>query len=146
MNKPALGVIYSRRWSFSLNLSSFSLILTAALAPTHVGCGGKEPPKDRTTVSGIVTFDGQPLPGGSLSFESAAGTGTNVSIGPGGVYSTDRAPIGKNRVRIETESLQYGNAAAYVKIPAKYNDVTKSGLQIDVKPGVNENVDFKLEK
>jgi hypothetical protein len=37
-----------------------------------------------------------------------------------------------------------GNASAYVKIPAKYNDPTKSGLMADIKPGENKNLDFTL--
>ena len=112
-----------------------------------IGCGGgKEPPKDRTTVSGTVTLNGQPLPGGTIYFESAGAIGTSMIIGAGGKYSTDRAPIGTNRVTIETQSLQYGNTAAYVKIPTKYGDAMTSGLSADVKAGDNVDMNFSLEK
>jgi hypothetical protein len=112
-----------------------------------IGCGGgKEPPKDRTTVTGTVTLNGQPLPGGTIYFESAGGIGTSMIIGDGGKYSTDRAPIGMNRVTIETQSLQYGNTAAYVKIPTKYGDAMTSGLTADVKAGDNVDMNFSLEK
>jgi hypothetical protein len=65
-------------------------------------------------------------------------------IKPGGVFSTDRAPLGKNVVTIETASLQFGNGAAFVRIPVKYSDPKVSGLVIDVKPGTNENANFEL--
>jgi hypothetical protein len=112
-----------------------------------IGCGGgKEPPKDRTTVSGTVTLNGQPLPGGTIYFESAEGTGTSMIIGADGKYSTDRAPIGANRVTVETQSLQYGNTAAYVKIPTKYGDAMTSGLTAEVKAGDNADINFSLDK
>ena len=140
-------MIYPRHSSFPLSLWHLGLILAACLLATHAGCDGNQQTPDRAIVSGIVTFSGQPLQGGSITFQSAEQpTGTTVMIQAGGRYSTDRAPLGKNLVTIETESLQYGNAAAYVKIPAKYNDPTKSGLTADVKLGENENVDFTLEK
>lgn len=116
-------------------------IVTTGCSPTSSG------PKDRATVSGIVKFDGQPLPGGVLNFQSTERpVGALIMIKPGGVYSTDRAPLGENVVTVETASLQFGNGAAFVRIPAKYSDPRASGLVIDVKPGANENVDFALEK
>ena len=66
-------------------------------------------------------------------------------ITEGGKYSTDRAPAGKSKISVETESLKFGNAAAYVPIPAKYTSPTTSGLEVDLKPGENENVDISLE-
>ena len=120
------------------------LVATMALSgcsPTPSG------PKDRGVVTGVVTFDGQPLPGGVLNFQSTERpVGAMIMIKAGGVYSTDRAPLGQNVVTVETASLQFGNAAAFVRIPLKYSDPKTSGLVIDVKPGRNENVDFALKK
>jgi hypothetical protein len=116
-------------------------MVTAGCSPSSQG------PKDRATVSGVVKFDGQPLPGGVLNFQSTERpVGAMIMIKPGGVYSTDRAPLGRNVVTVETASLQFGNGAAFVRIPVKYSDPKTSGLEVDVKPGANENVDFALEK
>jgi hypothetical protein len=63
-----------------------------------------------------------------------------------GAYTTDRAPIGKNSITVDTRSVKAGNPAAYVLIPEKYREPETSGLATEIKPGMNENVDFKLKK
>lgn len=117
-------------------------LAVAALA----GCQSKPQDESRTIVSGVVTYNGQPLPGGVINFslpDNSAGSG--VKIRSEGKYVTDRAPVGKALVTIETESLLNGNAAAYVKIPAKYNDPATSGLSAEIKPGENADVNFDLK-
>jgi hypothetical protein len=112
------------------------------------GCGrGQQPIDGRTIVSGTVTLDGQPLKGGSVTFTSRENSilAKTVNIESDGKYRTDRAPMGKSSVSIETESLQFGNAAAYVAIPAKYTSPATSGLEVDLQPGENENIDIALE-
>ncbi len=142
MNDRPLSVIVVKR-----RIARCTALVAAALIPASLGCG-PEPQVDenRTTVSGHVTFDGQPLQGGTITFSSPkTGIGTAVMIGGGG-YVTNRVPIGPNVVTIETESLLFGNQKAYVRIPAKYSDPSQSGLEVDIKAGVNENVDFALKK
>jgi hypothetical protein len=112
------------------------------------GCGGgQQVIEGRTIVSGTVTLDGQPLRGGSVTFTSKENSilAKTANIESGGKYLTYRAPTGKSVVSIETESLQFGNAAAYVPIPAKYTSAATSGFEVDLQPGENENVDFALE-
>ena len=101
----------------------------------------------RTVVSGRVTLDGQLLRGGSITFTSKENLilSKTISINSDGSYRTDRAPTGKSGVSVDTESLQFGNAAAYVPIPSKYNSAATSGFEVDLKSGENENVDFALE-
>jgi hypothetical protein len=120
--------------------------LVAMLA--SLGCtDGKQVIEGRTITSGAVTLDGQPLRGGTVTFtskqDSILSTATNIRAG--GKYRTDRAPAGKNLVSIETESLQWGNAGAYIPIPSKYNSPATSGLEVELRPGENENVDFALQ-
>jgi hypothetical protein len=125
-----------------------SIRLTMCIIALTAGCG-KAPPVDtsRTSVSGVVNFAGQPLPAGTVNFEAAqGGMATSTKIGDGGHYSTDRAPVGSTRVSIDTGSVQYGNPAKYVAIPARYADTATSGLTVDIKPGSNENVNFDLTK
>ena len=102
--------------------------------------------KDRAIASGTVTIDGKALQGGTLRFLSEDGTvNASAMIAEGGRYTTDRAPIGKCKVSVETESLKFGNAAAYVPIPEKYTNPATSGLEVELKPGENENVDIVLK-
>jgi hypothetical protein len=120
--------------------------LTAMLA--SLGCTeSKQVIEGRTITSGTVTLDGQPLRGGTVTFtsqeDSIISTATNIRAG--GKYRTDRAPAGKNRVSIETESLQWGNAGAYIPIPSKYSSPATSGLEVELQAGENENVDFALQ-
>jgi hypothetical protein len=130
-------------------ISKLILLLWTAgcLFASVSGCGNATPTiKDRASVSGIVTYDDKPLPAGTIEFESASGTvSTAIPISKGGVFSTDRAPIGKNLVTVDTTSIRYGNPAAYVPIPAKYNNPRTSELIIEVKPGSNEKVEFNLK-
>jgi hypothetical protein len=112
------------------------------------GCGGSQQViEGRTIVSGTVTLDGTPLKGGSITFTSREDSilSKTVNIGSDGKYQSDRAPTGYSGISIETESLQFGNAAAYVPIPGRYTSAATSGLEVDLKPGANENVDFALE-
>jgi hypothetical protein len=113
------------------------------------GCfgGGEQILPDRATASGTVTLDGEPLPAGTIGFMSAEGpVATAVAILEDGTYLTNRAPIGKNVVTIDTTSIQVGNPPKYVPIPEKYRDPATSGLTVELQPGENEHLDFALKK
>lgn len=140
MNNTTTGI------RFHLPRTAASAWLVVAM--TIAGCSqAPAGPKDRGVVTGVVTFDGQPLPGGVLNFQSTERpVGAMIMIKSGGTYATDRAPLGENVVTVETASLQFGNAAAFVRIPLKYSDPKTSGFVVDVKPGMNEHVDFVLKK
>jgi hypothetical protein len=111
-----------------------------------VGCGSNEQVlKGRAAVSGTVSFDGQPLRGGTISFRAAdSHTATTAIIQDEGKYFSDRVPLGSNLVSVETESLKFGNAGAYVEIPGKYADEVTSGLSVDVEEGENTDLNFAL--
>src|SRR5689334_18166198 len=124
---------------------NFSLCICTVVFANAIGCGQKAMDPNRTIVSGIITYDGKPLPAGSVSFESSEkGIATSTQIKDGS-YLTDRAPIGKIAVGVDTASIQYGNPAKFVPIPAKYADSATSGLSIEIKSGANENVNFDLK-
>jgi hypothetical protein len=110
------------------------------------GCGeGQKVDENRTTVSGEVSFNGKPLPAGTISFGSATGsTGSTVPIRDG-QYASDRVPLGANMVTVDTSSVRFGNPAKFVEIPERYMDPTKSGLSVEVKPGANDNINFELK-
>ena len=137
------------------------------------GCGSAVNPNAPATVSGKVTYNGSPVPGGTLSFH-----GKDVvyptPIGPDGSYLGRDFPIGELTVTVDTEALNPerktakpypGKAMAgpdkmaeqfrpppegvtatpgtYVKIPAKFKDKTKSGLTVTLKSG-SQTHNFEL--
>ena len=108
-----------------------------------VGCGDSF-----RQLSGKVTLDDKPLPGGMVVFVTEDGSKTeHVPIKPDGTYSSDRIPSGNLRVGVtppppspasfmpkniearkddpNAASLQGGGA---VKVPDKLQDPAKSGI------------------
>ncbi|MDB5337021.1 MAG: hypothetical protein JWN70_2640, partial [Planctomycetaceae bacterium] len=120
------------------------------------GCGGDDvkPFNNLVPVSGTVSFDGKPVPQGSVSFTPVDPTGqaasSKITNGSFKMLTTVSAPgviAGKYKVRIESKELPPEGAAAAppptgavkpVKslIPAKYGDVNTSGLEVDVVKGM----------
>ncbi len=129
-----------------------AVMVLAALA----GCGGS----GRPTVHGQVTFDGEPVAEGTISFEPADGIGptTGGSIA-GGKYrlSGEAAPVpGKKRVRISAgrktgRSIPAGEPfppdvmveETERYIPDIYN--TRSTLTCEVTAKGPNQFDFHLE-
>jgi len=132
------------------------------------GCSGASA---TATVSGNVTFKGQPLTAGRVAFLSEDGR-VDFAVIKDGKYSTSQAPIGKIKVSIEPPgegSLMAANPKANrlkgmmnrgkeegynidttpqkdkkaPKVPLKYLDPDKSGLSFDVK--ANEKKTFDIE-
>ncbi len=132
------------------------------------GCGDDDGLGKRLPVSGNVTYKGQPLASGSVSFipeDPTIGRPASGAIEGGSYRMTTMSPDdgvipGKYRVTIgATDKLDLGQepagggmvdqavvAKAYQKakslIPAKYNDMNKSGLTVEV-PGGNYDFDLK---
>lgn len=125
-----------------------SILLSVILLLHMVGCGKQQQqPPNRVEVSGMVTFDGKPLPAGTIRFVSESDANVRPSFPiDQGKYSSKRGPIGKCKVSVETSSLLLGNKAAYVEIPEAYENAETSGFTAELKPGDNSNVDFALEK
>lgn len=127
--------------------------LCAAAALGAVGCGSGPAP-----VSGVVTLDGQPVEGVSVSFTPAAGDGDGIGGSYGktdaqGKYALktvigDRAGAapGKHKVVISLSKPDPKNPEGAEKnlIPAKYN--TKSDLTFDVPASGTDKADFTLTK
>jgi hypothetical protein len=116
------------------------------------GCGGARPAE----VEGTVTYDGQPIPAGAISFVAAAGQGPSgggtILDGKYQVQAKVGLMPGPYRVEIrwaKPTGRQYrGETGAMLSVteeglPAKYND--QSELKADLKPGPN-TVPFDLPK
>lgn len=123
---------------FGLVLLSISLFV--------VGCSSEPERSDTGEVKGTLTIEGKPLAGGTVLFvrEDNPLIKVKATIGEDGTYSTGkRAPLGKVRIAIETESVKYGGGTV-VPIPKRYNDPETAELSMEIVPGVNEfSIDLK---
>jgi hypothetical protein len=114
------------------------------------------------SVSGKVTFKGEPVGGGIVTFHLPGKPAKTAPIGPDGSYSIDDVPIGELKIAVDTstakpaepppegtvpqnmppearKSAVYGGkrpeGGKYVEIPANYSDTNTSGLTYTVKTG-----------
>ena len=139
-------------------------VLAVTAAVSLPGCGSEK--RDRATVTGRVTYKGEPLRFGTVIFEPEAGQFATGLIQPDGAFQMETrgegqgAPVGKCKVRFvcfanqdpeakpagpengfpEGESLGMGRSL----IPEKYLSVATSGITVEVKPGDNEPLEFNL--
>ena len=115
------------------------------------GCGGEK----SSTASGKVTAGGQPAGDAIINF---------VNPKTGGVASSDLDAGGAYKI---TEGLHPGSYKVFIvpksqmtkppmpgeppptavpsKIGPKYQSESSSGLSAEIKPGANDNLDFKLD-
>jgi hypothetical protein len=124
-----------------------SAAMLGTLAILASGCGRNAASDDnRAPLAGKVSFDGKPLPGGSITFVSTEDARYMVTtrIGSQGEFSVANAPQGTVRVMVETEFLLFGNPGAYVKVPERYTRSETSGLTAKVERGQNPPVSFDL--
>jgi hypothetical protein len=127
--------------------------LAAGVLLFLMGCGNGQ-----GTVSGKVTLDGKPLPGGIITINDAAGLSPGGGIGKDGSYSVSNVAPGPAVITVLTvgtrPSLRDPNNTVaapnphgeFVEIPGKYVDKGTSGLSLDVKGGKQDhNVELKSE-
>jgi hypothetical protein len=133
--------------------------LTSAAVILSLGAGCAQ--KSETSVSGKVTFQGQPVQQGEITFfQAATGEVAQGTLGDGGAYSLATADkelsAGEYQVVIaptriyekatgpqgmEYKMVEKGGES----IPEKYRDRVNSPLKATVAPGMNK-VDFELAK
>jgi hypothetical protein len=131
-----------------------TLFLALAIAPTALmplACGGSGGP-EMARVYGTVTYNGQPVKKGTVSFVATKPGQRNATgmIDQGGNYRLqtenpgDGAELGDYEVSIfshEEQVLDYKPKTpvkAERVIPEKYEDPKKSGLKQTVKSGSNQ--------
>jgi hypothetical protein len=120
------------------------------------GCGSRVKPQGE--VSGTVKINGQLVTAGEVVFfPEAGGEPVRTGLGPDGTFRATGIPTGRSRVAIETLPFRQltppppeiakqlgGPRTKYVPIPEKYERPETSGLQFDVKKGVNEEWNIQL--
>jgi hypothetical protein len=106
---------------------------------------------DLAQVTGAVTYKGQPLKEGTITFVPSDGRAATGKIVDGKITEVtsfepgDGVPIGSHKVVIQSiPSAEDMYAPAKSAIPEKYSSLTNSGLSAEIKPGEN-TVNFDLQ-
>jgi hypothetical protein len=125
-------------------------------------------PNAPAEVSGKVTYNGQPVGGGTITFYMKGGGANSGPLHPDGTYEISDIPTGEATVTVETESanpghkqekykggkgqqmspmpkgFEGGHRGTYVKIPSQYTDVKKTPLTTSLQRGKQVR-DFDLK-
>ena len=91
-------------------------------------------PAETGSVSGKVTYKGQPLPGGTVRLIGADGKINSAALTADGTYQLEGLKAGEYAVAVETESVKK-NPAAYKEIPKKFADPGTTPLKVIVVKG-----------
>jgi hypothetical protein len=121
---------------------ALSVLATVLVA----GCGA--PTGD---ISGLVTYNGEPLPSGVVSFVAEQGRNRDkvklAGITSDGKYEIQRCLCGEVRIGVQTPPAIKGRFAGAgiptIEIPPQYADPDTSGLTYTVQPGP-QSFDIKL--
>lgn len=136
-----------------MRIRSVHLFVVALLVvlPLLAGCTHRTKVREgnRDRVSGVVTLDGKPLTGGSVTFISVKNpTYMTTATIRDGKFSIDNAPTGECRATVETESMRGGppgQVNRYVPIPEKYRFAETSGLTVTILKGQPEGTKLAIE-
>jgi hypothetical protein len=127
--------------------AALALLAAAALA----GCHSSNKP---LTITGTVTYKGQPLTSGIVRFFFGTDRQSMATIEPDGSFAATDVPPGPVKVTVEPDpqaakhrSMGGGAnepAPKPVTIPPKYADPKTSGLEYTITAGTNK-LEVKLE-
>ena len=134
------------------------LATSAVLLGLIGGCGAKSDHPETLSVSGKVTYKGQPVTKGTVSFMADAGQTATGPIQPDGAYRLgtfaegDGAVAGHHKVMIIADdsdpTLMPGSSPGYKApkdlIPKKYSKLETSGLETTVSKET-KSYDFDLK-
>lgn len=123
-----------------------AFVLSASLSVLAWGCAKGEDHPETVPVEGKVTYKGQPVPQGTISFQPQSGETATAEIQSDGTYHLatfepkDGAVLGHHQVKIVANTadpdLIPGSSPGYVApkdlVPKKYGDFGTSGLEADV--------------
>ena len=139
--------------------STFCLLVYALIATCCVGCGGRGGP-DRVEVSGTVTYNGTPIPEGTIRFvpgptSSVPLSGASIKEGAYNADQNGGVPVGTHKIEIEafrkvqpsgqraTGGLHSNEEFRQQYLPDRFNK--RSELEITIESGsANIVQDFEL--
>jgi hypothetical protein len=82
---------------FSTRFGSCGWVVVLLVLPALAGCG-----KRTAVVSGQVTYQGQPVPSGAVTFFGSGGLSDSSSLDAEGNYTLSQAPVGTVKVTVVT--------------------------------------------
>jgi hypothetical protein len=139
------------------HLRVLGLCLWTTLAGLAGGCATDDAHPPTVPVQGKVTYQGQPVPKGTVTFQPDGGRPAVGDIQPDGTYrlstfgDKDGAVAGNHKVMIIANTgdpTKMPSTPGYVTpkdlIPKKYGDVKTSGLEIAVSKD-KKDYDFDLK-
>jgi hypothetical protein len=127
--------------------------IVAAVCVFLVGCQ-----RGRADVYGVVSYQGKPIPFGTITFFDKDGFPVATASIHDGEYAVSQAPAGSLRVAVVVPptssipppkdlSAKERTQFRYVTsqpLPAKYGDPAQSGLSLELEPGEQDH-DFDLQ-
>ena len=120
----------------------------ALFAMSATGCGEKS---NTVSVNGNVTYSGQPLTHGSVTFFPPIGRPVNAPLAADGAYGAELAP-GEYTVTVSyTEPLPAGFKegdplpTAKLTLPPEYDTRARSTLKATVAENQSDPIDFTLK-
>ncbi len=139
-------------------ISRIHQLVLVVCAITAIGCGGENDAPETVSVTGIVTYQGNPMPNLSVGFIPDKGMlASGITDAEGRFDLTtsdpgDGAIVGAYKVSInfvpeqtpEMPGFPGSENAPKSPIPTKYADVSTSGLTATVDSDSSKN-DFKFE-
>lgn len=122
-----------------------------------MGCGAQV-----GSVTGKVSFQGKPIPVGTVAFFGQQNRVVVSDLAEDGTYQVDQLPIGGADITVETPNVEpYSPTSGEpppppgvlspaftrpnIKIPPRYTDRQQSGLRLEIQPG-QQTYDILLEK
>jgi len=131
-----------------------SIVLYCVITPAIgllLGCSAS----DEATITGTVSFDGQPVTQGAITYENLDGTGQTYGCEIiDGKYQADNVKFGVKIVKVRAVNVG-GQEKKYPDqpnspvtevyesfIPVKYNDLSELRLNVD-QSAMEENYDLK---
>lgn len=116
-----------------------------------IGCGGPSA-ADIAPVHGTVTLDGKPLTEGFVFVAPAEGKIAKGAIQPDGTFVlgtnsySDGAKIGTHPVSVKPLPAQEGMPPSAVakSLPHHYTNARTSGITVDVKPDIDNELKIEL--
>jgi len=121
------------------------LLFSVIALMATIGCGPNRAARpDRAIVTGTVTYQGKPVPGGIITFTGANGDTEGGMLRENGAFYVENAPVGENKVTVDPEQIKPELGSRYVKLPEKYLNPDTTDLTFKVEAGSNA-AEFRLE-
>ncbi len=135
----------------------WALAMCAGVLGLVTGCGGTAQETKEAVVTGTVTLDGTKLTMGEVTFRGADGSSGRGEIAPDGTFRVPSTPIGKVQAAVRTSGYERfaapkakgGKAitmgdrpGTFIPVPRKYQNVSTSGLEYDITPGDEINIEL----